>query len=927
MALIYIFAPFGPLRVRNFRMGLKRLLFTYLLALASLFSVGRELPDTLLQRRNSGEVMPDSTLKILMRNDRWVSERGTTTPVQDTLRRPILPATVVPLPADTLAADTLARDTTNKVVLEAPIDYVAKDSIIVSLDGQKVYLYNDAKINYMDIELTAYHMILDLETKEIYAEGRTDSTGTLVGKPIFQEGSDKFESRTLRYNFQTQKGIITDVVTQQGEGFVHSSLTKKISKDEFVLKQGKYTTCDADHPHFYLHLSRAKVISNKKIITGPAYMVLEDFPLYFPVLPFGYFPNSPKYSSGILVPSYGEEGNRGFFLREGGYYWAANEYFDVSARGDIYSRGSWATKLHTNYRMRYRFSGGFDFRYAVNVYGQKGLDTYTKSPQFQITWSHSQDAKANPNRSFSANVNFSTSGYDKQNSLSAESYLRTQKSSSISYTKRWENSPFSMSANLRHSQNSTDSSLTLSMPELTFNMAKIYPLKPKNRKGSAKWYEQFGFSYSANMRNTITAKEKEILEQNFFSDWQNGIQHNLPISLPSFNLFKFVNMSPSFSYSEKWYFRHIEKSYDPEQSYRDRSGRLTHVKTDTITGLKRNYQYSYSLSASTNIYGMFIPSNPKSRIKGIRHKLSPSLSFSYNPDFGDSRFGFWKQVQTDSTGRMEYYTIFDGGIYGYAGRGAAGNISFSLNNNLEMKVQDARDTTGANPFKKVKLIDNLSLGTSYNLIADSLNLQPISIRGRTTVQGIGINFGTTIDPYMTDSRGVKVNKYTWNYNRGLAKLGRLTNANLSFGLQFNSKKGEKESEKAKETIEGEDELPGDYHHYADFNIPWDFGFDYTFNYSRFNPNEKGRFTQTVNMRGSLNLTKNWRFNMNTNYDIMAKTFSFTSFSVYRDLHCWEMSLNFVPFGRMKSYSFTLNARTSMLRDLKVSKQRSFYDNF
>lgn len=907
-------------------MGLKRLLITYLLALASLMSVGRVLPDTLSQQRRSGEVRPDTALRLMMVNDRWVSPVTESLRSGDTLRL-LPPGPRYAAPADSLPTDSLSADSTEKVVLEAPIDYVATDSIIVAFDGQKVYLYGDAKINYMDIELTAYHMILDLETKEIYAEGRVDSTGTLVGKPIFQEGSDKFESRTLRYNFQTQKGIITDVVTQQGEGFVHSALTKKISRDEFVLKQGKYTTCDADHPHFFVHLSKAKVISNKKIITGPAYMVLEDFPIYFPVLPFGYFPNSPKYSSGILVPSYGEEGNRGFFLREGGYYWAANEYFDVSARGDLYSRGSWATKLHTNYRMRYRFSGGFDFRYAVNVYGEKGLDTYTRSPQFQVTWSHSQDAKANPNRSFSANVNFSTSGYDKQNSLSAESYLRTQKSSSISYTKRWENSPFSMSANLRHSQNSTDSSLTLSLPELTFNMSKIYPLKFKNRKGSAKWYEQFGFSYSANMRNTITAKEKDILKKNFLTDWQNGIQHNLPISLPSFNLFKHINMSPSFSYSEKWYFSHVEKSYQPDQTFYDRNGRPTHVKTDTITGLKRNYQYSYSLSASTNIYGNFMPRNPKSRIKGIRHKLSPSVSFSYNPDFGNPKFGFWKQVQTDSTGRMDYYTIFDGGIYGYAGRGAAGNISFSLNNNLEMKVQDMKDTTGTNPFKKVKLIDNLSLATSYNLIADSMNLQPISIRGRTTVQGVGINFGTTIDPYMTDKNGIRINRYAWNYNKGLAKLGRLTNANLSFGLQFNSKKGEKESEKARDAIENQQELPGDFSNYMDFNIPWDFGFDYTFNYSRFNPNEKGRFTQTINLRGSLNMTKNWRLNMNTNYDIMARAFSFTNFSVHRDLHCWEMSLNFVPFGRMKSYSFTLNARSSMLRDLKVSKQRSFYDNF
>jgi len=310
--------------------------------------------------------------------------------------------------------------------------------------------------------------------------------------------------------------------------------------------------------------------------------------------------------------------------------------------------------------------------------------------------------------------------------------------------------------------------------------------------------------------------------------------------------------------------------------------------------------------------------------------MTPSLSFSYNPDFGREKFGFWKQVQVDSTGRMEYYSVFDGAIYGYTGRGAAGNVSLSVTNNVEMKVQDLSDSTKTSEttqYKKVKLIDNLSFGTSYNLIADSLNLSPISIRGRTSIKDVGINFGTTINPYMTDERGTTINKYMWKYNRGLAKLGRLVNANLSFGLQFSSKKGKEESEEAKEGIDNQNLLPGDYSNYVDFNIPWDFGFDYSFNYMRPNPNVKGVFTQTINLRGSMNLTEKWRLNMNTNFDIMARQFSFTSFSIYRDLHCWEMSLNFVPFGNMKSYSFTLNANTSMLRDLKVTKQRSFYDNY
>ncbi|MDD4757115.1 MAG: putative LPS assembly protein LptD, partial [Prolixibacteraceae bacterium] len=343
----------------------------------------------------------------------------TDTPEKDTL---ISGPTVA---TDTLISDSLSASSGKAPVLAAPIEYTAEDSIIISFDGQKVFLFNNSKVTYQNIELTAYFIELDLETKEVYAEGMEDSTGVLIQKPIFKDGDEEFESNTLRYNFESEKGIITDVVTEQGEGFVHSKLTKKISKDVFILKNGKYTTCDADHPHFYLHMTKAKVISKNKIITGPAYMVLEDFPIYFPFLPFGYFPNTPTYSSGILIPSYGEETNRGFFLRDGGYYWAAGEYFDFALRGDIYSKGSWAGKLHTNYRKRYKFSGGFDLRYAVNVYGERGLDYYTSSPQFAVTWNHSQDSKANPNQTFSASVNLSTSGYDKQNSYSADNYLRT----------------------------------------------------------------------------------------------------------------------------------------------------------------------------------------------------------------------------------------------------------------------------------------------------------------------------------------------------------------------------------------------------------------------------------------------------------------------------------------------------------------------
>jgi hypothetical protein len=840
--------------------------------------------------------------------------------------------------SDTLAVDPLAADTVAKPIINAPIVYSAEDSIVVSFDGQKVFLYKNAKVTYQEIELTAYYIELNLETKEIYAEGILDSTDTMVDKPIFKQGSEEYESETMRYNFQTEKAFITKVVSEQGEGFILSDRTKKIGKETFITEDAKYTTCDAEHPHFYMHLSKAKVISNKKIVTGPAYMVLEDFPIYFPMLPFGYFPNNPTYSSGVLVPMYGEEQNRGFFLRDGGYYWAAGEYFDLAVRGEVYSKGSWGTQIHTNYRKRYKFGGGFDFRYNVNIYGESGLDTYKRTPQFQVTWNHSQDQKANPNRTFSASVNLSSSGYDKQNSyegqLGGNQYLQTQKSSSISYSQKFENTPFNMSVNLRHSQNSVDTTLTLSLPEMTFSMAKVYPFRKKNRTGPVKFYEKLGFNYTGNLRNTITAKEYEILKKSFPNDWKNGIQHNIPLAFPGFNLAKYINVSPSIGYNEKWYFKKYNYTYVPGEIFYDEYGRPSNINKDTISGLSRVYDYSYSLSASTNIYGMFIPRNPNSRIKGIRHKLTPSGSFSYRPDFGEARFGYWQQVQIDSTGKMGYFDVNEGGVYGGSpGRGASGAISMSLNNNLEMKVLDTKDTTDTKAgakYKKVKIIDNLSLSSSYNLIADSMNLAPISIRARTTVAGVSINMGTLIDPYMLNDKYQRINQYVWNEKTGIQRIGRLTNANLSFGMNFNSKKKETKTKSSSPPDSKQEVLPvPDLNSgYMDFSIPWTFGFDYSFSYtgpSSGAPN--GRFAQTLGIRGNIDLTDKWKISMNTNFDIQAGEFSYTTVNINRDLHCWQMAFNFVPFGYMKSYSFTINAKSSMLKDLRLQKRESNYDNF
>jgi len=860
----------------------------------------------------------------------------------------------IPLPLAVLNNDSLSiapndsisvipaaesADSIPKPILESVITYSAEDSIIPDFENQKMYLYKGGVINYQKIELRADYIMLDLVNNEVYAEGLPDSTGVIVGTPIFKDGNDEFESKTMRYNFETKKGIITSVKTKQGDGFVHSDLTKKISEDAFIMRRGIYTTCNADHPHFYLRMTKAKVISNKKTITGPAYMVLEDFPIYFPMIPFGYFPNSTTYTSGILIPTYGEEQNRGFFLREGGYYWAANEHFDLALKGDIYSKGSWGTNLHSNYKVIYKYNGSLDFRYNLNKYSEKPLPDARVDKGFSFVWSHSQDPKANPSRSFSANVNLSSSSFDRENSYlnsgsSVQSYLQTQKSSSISYAKKFENSPFNLTLSFRQSQNSSDSTLSVSFPELTFNVSKINPFEKKNRVGPAKWYEKISFSYTGNIKNSISrVKEKEFFKKNLIKDWQNGWRHSIPINLPSFNLFKYINLSPSFNYNERWYTSYINMRYDPGAP--NLPPFSNHVVKDTVYAFRRNYDYSYSLSTSTNIYGTFAFSNPNSKIKAIRHKMTPSVSFSYVPDFGRKKYGFWG-TYIDGKGNEIYYDHFDRAVFGSAGHSESGSISFSLANNLEAKVLDQpKDSLKTNDeklkFKKVKIIDNLGLSGSYNLIADSLNMSVIALNARTTIGGISFNMGGILDPYMVDNKGVKYNEYVWNHLSGFKKLGRLTSANLSFGKRFAPKQEKKsnvqEGENRKEEpIKG----PGQQEEplYAPFNVPWTFNVDYTFFYSKSYPNgiPKSNINQGLGMNGTLKVAQNWDMSMNTNFDIQAMKFSFTTFNVSRTMHCWSMSFGFVPFGDRKSYTFNLSASASILRDLKVSKQSSWRDN-
>ncbi|QZE13170.1 LPS-assembly protein LptD [Halosquirtibacter laminarini] len=813
---------------------------------------------------------------------------------------------------DTTRNDSIAKKSNT---IDAQIISTGKDSIVVMPRKGKTVYYGDASVIYKDLSLKAAYIEMTMDSSEIFAKGMPDSTGTIIGKPIFKQGSDEFDAETIRYNFKTKKGIVSGVVTEQEGGTVKGGKTKMLNDSVFCMVNGRYSTCDhIDHPHFYLQLTKAKVIKNKKIISGPAYLVIEDVSLKFLFIPFGYFPNQKKYSSGILIPSYGEEQNRGFFLRDLGYYWAASPYFDFQALTDIYSNGSWGIKGKSSYKKRYKFNGNFNLQYYSNIFGEKGITTgklaYRKQNQFSVRWNHSQDSKANPTQNFSASVNLSSQSFNQDNATNYNDYLSSTQNSSISYSKNWPGTPFSFTSTLNASQNTSDSTINLTLPNISFNMSRVRPFKRENMVGGAKWYDNLSLSYSLTMANSINTKQDQLMSSSLSKDWRNGVKHSIPIST-SVRFLKYITATPSFSYNERWY------TYSSEQ-YRMSDGK---VGKDTIPGFTRDFDYSFSIGTSTTLYGMYQPISKNSKIKGIRHVMRPSISLSYRPDFSDPKYGMYGSY-IDKNGKEVKYSYHSDGIYGYAGSGKSGTISFSLDNNIEMKVLNTKDTTSNEPYKKIPLLDQLSFNTSYNLMADSLNLSPIQVRGRTKVAGININFGTTLDPYYFDKNaGTRVNKFLVNET---GRLVRATNANLSFGMDFHSKKGE-----AKKNNDSDKQVEDPYmhmtHNYADFDVPWNFSFDYALNYSHYDPRNDASISQTLNFNGDFNLTKKWKFSFNSGYDLQKREFTFTRFSIFRNLHCWQMSFDMVPFGYRQSYTFTIQASSSMLKDLKLTKRKSFYD--
>lgn len=833
--------------------------------------------------------------------------------------------------SDTTLMDSLnmAQDTTARergAFLDDVISGKNRDSLVYKARDKKVFIYMEGDIDYQTLTLKADYIEADLETKNLIAHGVPDTTG-VWSRPEFIESGQVYTSDTLFYNLDTKVGKAKHAATQEGEGYLIGRDIKKMPDNTSYVAGGMYTTCDhIDHPHFYLAMTKAKFIPGEKVIIGPSYFVLEDVPIYFPLLPFGFFPLMSGPSSGFVMPSYGEESVKGFFIRDGGYYFAINDYIDLTLLGGIYTLGSWETSAQSRYVKRYKYSGSFNARFTKDIIGDKGSSDYVNMNNFSIQWTHTQDPKARPNSTFSASVNMSSSGYSKYGSTTMNDYLNTQTNSSVSYSKTWPGKPFSLTTRFQHSQYSRDTTISLTFPDVAFSVQRLYPFKRKNPVGRERWYEKISMQYTGAMTNSVTVHERDLFTEEMFKNMKSGIKHTVPVST-SFNLFNYLNISPSFNYNENWYFRKIERAYDPETK--------SSMPTDTTYGFYRAYNYSVSLSASTKLYGMFQFKNEEAKIKAIRHVFTPTISGSWAPDFGDLKYGFYKNIQTDSLGTVGVYSPLDGNAYSVPGRGKSAALSFSLSNNLEMKVRSDRDTTGE---RKIKLIDELRFSGSYNFLADSMNLSTIAASFRTTlVKNLGLNVNATFDPYAVDEKGNRYNRFAIRDG----KLARLTSASTSFGYSFNSSKG---APGAINDINSSGAYTGpedDYLNqqgitdptmrrlmmtgqYYDFDIPWNLGFSYSFSYN--NNGRTKNVTQSLSFNGSVTPTPKWGVNFSGGYDFEKNKLTPGVVSINRDLHCWTMSLSWVPVGYRKSWSFTIRVKSAVLQDLKYDKRNSNYDN-
>lgn len=874
-----------------------------------------------------------------------------------------------------LITDSLKNDTVSqkKSVLDAVVDYQANDSLVMTGDNW-AYLYGESNVLYnteKPISLKAEQISMSMDSSIVKATFGRDSIGEEFGYPVFNDGGTDYESKTMRYNFKTQKGFSQTTITEQGDGHVVADNAKMNPDKTIYIKDGRYTTCDEhDHPHFYLNLTKAKVEPGKRIVTGPAYLVIEDLPLPF-AIPFGFFPFSKKYSSGVIMPTIGTELERGYSLRDGGYYFAINDYIDLKLTGEIYTKGSWGLNAQSSYRKRYKYSGNFNLGYLVTKLGDKEIPRdYSVAKDVNLSWSHQQDPKKDMFRTLSASVNFRTSSYNR-NSLSEiynpASNTTTNASSTINLNQRIPNSPWSFNASASVNQNMRDSTIALTLPNMTVTMSRIYPFKRKEVAGDERWYEKIQLSYTGDFRNSINTKENRLFKSGI-SEWEHAMKHTIPVSA-TFNLFNYLNINPSFNYTERWYTNKIKKGWDP------RTNSIAVI--DTINKFNRVYDFSFSLGFQTKLYGFYKPLFGGDKIEAIRHVFTPSISLSYTPDFSAPRFGFYETLHYyDAAGREQYqkYSPYQNGMFGTAPSGKAGMINFNFENNVEMKVKSQSDTI--NGKKIISLIDNLGIGFSYNMMADSMKWSDINTSLRLKLsKSLTVNVNAVWDPYKyiripgadgnpENDRLQKVDRMRISHGGGFGRLmrtgfsispsinqdtfkkwfGKDGNKNSDTGNKANktsdpnggtgqgegSEAGEERSSLfAKKKDDGEYDNDG----YLKNEVKWNLSFNYSANYAysselEKNKNEyKRKLTHNFGLNGSLQPTKNWNFTFNTSYDFDRSKFAYMNCTLTRNLHCWSLSASFIPIGPYKSYYVSLRASSSLLQDLKYEKRgrSSTYD--
>jgi len=798
--------------------------------------------------------------------------------------------------SDSLLSDSL-NGSPKSSSLDGIVEYNSNDSLRFDIKNHKVYLFKKGVIDYGKINLKGDYVEIDFNKSEIFSEGVENEKGKIEGAPIFKENDKSFESKKLRYNFDTKVGIITGVKTEEGDGFLLGDKIKKMADDVTYIQGGRYTTCQLPQPHYAFRFKKSKVIPGNMIITGPVVFEIEGVPTPL-ILPFGLFPNQSGKRSGVLVPTYGQSTKQGYYLMNGGYYWSISDYFDLSLKGSIYTRGSWSLNPNVRYVKKYAYSGSFNFKYAINILGTEGSPDYKRSRDFKIQWSHNQDAKARPNSKFSANVNIVTSTFNQfEIKNTFESKLTNTFQSSINYSTNF-NKKWFLNVNLGHRQNTRNESFELTLPEISLSGTQFYPFRKKGKVGNLKWYDNISLKYSMSARNTALMPDSMLFQPGMNAYFKNGMQHKIPIS-STIKLLKYFTWTNSASLTSRWYMQSYHKSFEIENITEDGTVEGI-VVSDTINGFKAANDYSISSSLNTRLYGMY-SFGENFPVRAIRHVLTPSVSFTYRPDFSDEKYGYYKSYYDAARKDSIQYSIFDGAIYGGPMAGRSGSINFNISNNFEMKVRDRNDTiTGT---KKVVLIDNLTLSTNYNMAKDSLRWAPLIISARTKLfKNLDLRYSSALDPYILDSAGTQnLNRFEWDVNK---RIFRLDNANWRAGI--NLRLNNETFTKKDKTQKGGKSEKGDKKKAAAKPImPWNMSISYTFqyvsnhNYVAYVLDKETKIIQTLGFNGSVQLTPTWKVSVRSGYDFQNKKLSYTSLDIYRDLHCWEMRFSWIPLGTWK----------------------------